>query len=235
MKQPILTILIPVLNEEKTVKKILNEVSKLRIDNYEIIIVDDGSKDKSYEVITDFMKNFKSNNIQISIIRHETNRGKGAGIKSGLSKARGEYFIIQDADLEYLPRDITPLIEHAVANKADAVYGSRFKGKIKNMPKPNYYANRFYNFMVRRMYGVKITDMHTCYKMVKTDLLKELNMTSEGFGYAPELVSKLLIRKVKIHELPVSFNGRTKKQGKKINYVDGIVCVRDLLKYRLKW
>ena len=231
-EQPILSILIPVYNEEKTIRKILDKVTVLPIKNYEIIIVDDMSKDKSKKIIDDFSKKFQKPGVAIKILSHTKNRGKGAGIKTGLMHAQGKYFIIQDADLEYDPADIPALLETAIKGDHRVVYGSRFLGEPQNMPKANYHANHFYNFMLRRLYDTSITDMHTCYKMVKTDILREFNMTSEGFGYATELVSKILQRGINIHELPISFNGRTKKQGKKIGIRDGLDCLYMMLKYR---
>ncbi len=227
-----LSIAVPVYNEERTVKTILTKLTALPIDNYEIIIIDDASKDKSYEIIADYFK--KNKKIPHTIVRHKRNLGKGAGIKSALKTAKGKYFIIQDADLEYDPKDIVDVLRVAEATDADAVYGSRFKGEYKNMAKANFYANKFYNFVLRRLYPTSITDMHTCYKMVKTELIQSLNMSADGFGYASELVSKLLRRGITIQETPISFNGRTKKDGKKINYKDGIKCMKELLVYRFK-
>ena len=204
------------------------------IEGYEVIVVDDASHDKSPAIINDFSKKFKSQNVELKLMRHPKNRGKGAAIKTALKNAQGHYFVIQDADLEYDPRDIPPLLDAALKTDKDAVYGSRFLGTITGMPKPNYYANRFYNFMLRRLYSTRITDMHTCYKMVRTPLLQDLKMTSEGFGYATELVSKLLRRGIDIHEVPVGFKGRTKRQGKKIDYKDGIECTYKIIHYRFK-
>ena len=160
------------------------------------------------------------------------NRGKGAAIKSALEIANGDYFVVQDADLEYNPHDIAPLAAYAIVSGSKVVYGSRFMGNIRNMPKPNFIANKFYNFLLRRLYKTSITDMHTCYKMVRTDYLKKMNLQSEGFDYAVELISKLLRRKIKIIELPINFNGRTKKEGKKIDFRDGINCTYKLIKFR---
>lgn len=233
-KGPALSIMVPVYNEENTILEILNKVTVLDIDNYEVIIVNDSSKDKSPEIINKFSKNFKKKNPSLKVINHPENRGKGAAIKSALKQAKGEYFVIQDADLEYAPKDIPPLLRKAAKGNYRVVYGSRFMGKIKNMPKPNYYANRFYNFLLRRLYDTKITDMHTCYKMVDTELLKSFKMSANGFDYATELISKLLKNNVEVHEAPISFNGRTKKEGKKIDFKDGIDCTVKLIAYRLK-
>lgn len=231
-KEPLLTIMVPVYNEGKTILQILKAVTSLPIDNYEIIVINDASADRSLAVIDKFKKSFKSSRVNLKIESHPKNRGKGAAIKTALKNASGTYFVIQDADLEYAPRDIPPLLEAVFKDDLDVVYGSRFLGSIKGMPKPNYYANRFYNFMLRRLYKTKITDMHTCYKMVKTPLLKDLKMTSDGFDYASELVSKLLRRGINIREVPISFTGRTKIEGKKIGYKDGIECIYKLIRYR---
>lgn len=230
--KPILTILIPVYNEKKTILKILERTTQLHIDNYEVIVVDDASKDGSGQIIDKFVKNFRSKNVALSLVRHEKNKGKGAGIQTALKKARGTYFVIQDADLEYDPADIPSVLQAATSNNYDAVYGSRFLGDIKDMPKANYYANRGYNVILRLLYRTGVTDMHTCYKMVRTSLLKKIKVNSNGFDYATEIVSKLLRRGVKIHEVPISFKGRTKKEGKKIDVMDGLDCAYKLLRFR---
>jgi putative flippase GtrA len=160
------------------------------------------------------------------------NKGKGAGIQSALKIATGEYFVIQDADLEYDPAEIPNLLKFAKQNDYDAVYGSRFLGNIHRMPRANYIANRAYNIILRILYNTNITDMHTCYKMVRTSLLKKLGIVSNGFGYATELVSKLLKSGVIIYEIPISFNGRTKQEGKKIDIMDGLECAYKLISYR---
>ena len=227
-----LTILIPVYNEIKTIKTILQKVKNIAKNEYEIIIVDDCSKDGSADVIKNFIK--LNNNLNTALFTHAKNLGKGAAIKTGLKNARGKYFIIQDADLEYDPNDIPKLLTYAHKNKAKAVYGSRFLGNIHGMLFMNYLANKFYNYLVSFLYLVKITDMHTCYKLVDTELLRSFNLKANGFDYAPELISKLLKSKFKVYEYPVTFHGRTKKQGKKINFRDGITCSYLLLRYRFE-
>ncbi len=230
--ESLLSILIPVYNEEKTLQKILDKTSVLKISKYEIIIVDDSSRDSSPEIIANFIKSFRSKTVSIKHYRHKVNKGKGAGIQTALKHATGKYFVIQDADLEYEPSDITKLLKKALQGNHNAVYGSRFLGSIKGMPKPNYVANRVYNVMLRIMYRTKITDMHTCYKMVKTPLIKRLGIKSNGFDYATELVSKLLKNGTEIYEVPIRFKGRTKKEGKKIDVMDGIECTYKLVRFR---
>lgn len=233
-KEPMLTIMVPVYNEEKTLQKVLNSLLNLPIESYEVIVVDDCSKDKSPEIIKSFSHIKTSPHVMFKYFSHDKNSGKGAAIKTALTKASGKYFVVQDADLEYNPKDIPTILSCAVENEYPVVYGSRFMGSIKDMPLPNYYANKFYNILIRLLYRVKITDMHTCYKMVRTDIMQDMKMTSDGFDYATELVSKLLKRGIKIREVPISFKGRTKKQGKKINYNDGIECTYQIFAYKIK-
>ncbi|HEY5152498.1 MAG TPA: glycosyltransferase family 2 protein [Candidatus Saccharimonadales bacterium] len=231
--KPLLSILVPVYNEEKTILRVLHKVTSLPIENYEVLVVDDASHDASKTIIDKFIETFDQPHATIKVFSHAKNRGKGAGIKTALAKAAGEYFIIQDADLEYDPVHIPLMLLRAIEDNLPVVYGSRFKGRLENMPRANFYANHLYNFLLRRMYKTQITDMHTCYKMVRTDLLREFDLTSEGFGYAIELVSKILRRGINIHELPIDFNGRTKKEGKKIGIRDGLECIYIMFKLRL--
>lgn len=231
-KMPVLTILVPVYNEEKTIKSILDRVCRLPIDNYEVIIVNDASHDKSAQIIDAFIAKNKTLDTRVVVITHEKNKGKGATIQTALKSAKGRYFVIQDADLEYDPADIPPLLKAAVDGNRPVVYGSRFMGNFQGMPKPNYYANCFYNFLLRRLYETKVTDMHTCYKMIKIELLKEFSITSDGFDYATEVVSNILKRRLEIYELPISFKGRTRVEGKKIGYKDGLDCTYQIFKYR---
>ncbi len=230
-RQVDLTIVVPVYNEKKTIEDVLRKVFLLSIENYEVIIVNDASKDESLSLIRGVIKSEKPK-CKVQILEHGKNRGKGAAIKTALQHSSGLYFVVQDADLEYNPKDIEKILDTAITNKYEVVYGSRFLGDISNMPKPNYYANKIYNILIRKLYNVNVTDMHTCFKMIKTKTMQGFNMRSEGFDYATELISKILKAGIPMNEVPISFNGRTKKEGKKISYKDGIDCVYKIIKYR---
>lgn len=228
-----LTILVPVYNEEKSLPLLLKKLAAIKLERrLQVIIVNDGSTDKSADIIKKWAK--QKYTFSVESVTHPKNKGKGAGIQTGLAHAKGKYFVIQDGDLEYNPADIPKLLEGALQEDAPVVYGSRFLGSIKTMPTANYLANRFYNLLIQILYGVKMTDMHTCYKMIRTDLFKSLNIHSQGFGYAPEVISKLLRIKTPVMELPISYRGRSVKDGKKINVRDGFECLGQLLKYRFQ-
>jgi glycosyltransferase involved in cell wall biosynthesis len=224
-----LTVLIPVYNEAQTVADVLDKTeSALAGVDHEVIVVDDCSTDGSRELI----RAWAEDHAAVHVLLHDKNRGKGAAIRTGLDVARGTYFVVQDADLEYDPTDIPRLL--AVADGHQAVYGSRFMGSISGMKVTNRIANRFYNIVLRVLYGVKITDMHTCYKMVPTATLCSFDIQSQGFDYATEVISKLLLSQVPIEEVAISYHGRSVEEGKKIGWRDGWDCLRLILRYRFE-
>ncbi|CAN5402299.1 glycosyltransferase family 2 protein [soil metagenome] len=229
-----LSILVPVYNEERTLERLLGKLAKVKFQSkVHVIIVNDGSKDKSQEIIDGWIEQ-NHPFLDIEVITHKKNRGKGAGIQTGLKVARGKYFVIQDADLEYDPAEIPTLLKEALKTGAPVIYGSRFLGEIRNMAKPNYLGNRTYNILISVLYGVHMTDMHTCYKMLDTKLFRSLRIQSQGFAYATEVISKLLRQKIPIKEMPISFNGRTVKEGKKINIKDGVECLTQIIYFRFE-
>ncbi len=215
-----LSIIIPVYNEKDFIEKLINLVKEIPVEK-EIIVVDDCSKDGTGEVI----KKIEG----IKAISHDINKGKGSAIRTGLQYAKGEYTIIQDADLEYNPFDIPRLFDYAIKNSIYAVYGSRFKGKGKFLPH-SYFANRVLTMLTDILFGGNISDMETCYKLVRTDLLRSLNLKSKRFEIEPEITSKLLRKKIKIHELPIRYKGRTESEGKKIHWKDAVVAIIVLFK-----
>ncbi len=215
-----LTIIIPVYNERDFIEELIMRVKNLPVEK-EIIVVDDCSNDGTGDVI----KNIEG----IIPIFHNVNMGKGSAIRTGLNYASGDYTIIQDADLEYSTDDIPKLLNYAIKNNLNAVYGSRFKGKGKFLPH-SYFANRFLTTLTDILFGGNVSDMETCYKLVKTEILKSLNLKSKRFDIEPEITAKLLRKGIKIWELPINYKGRSEAEGKKIYWKDAIVAIIVLFK-----
>tara|TARA_B100000575_G_C23141412_1_gene664358 strand:+ start:5868 stop:6557 length:690 start_codon:yes stop_codon:yes gene_type:complete len=223
-----LSIIIPCFNEEKTIIKIINKITKLNLINCdkEIIVIDDGSTDKSMELI----KNYNN----IIVIYNKKNYGKGYSIKKGIEKATGDILIIQDADLEYDPFDYNLILEKFKDNKVSVVYGSR------RLKKNNYSSITFYlggillTYLVNILYfkSKNITDEPTCYKSFRSSLIKKIPLKSNGFEICPEITVKLLNLGIEIYEVPISYYPRSKKEGKKIKWIDGIIAIYTIIKYR---
>lgn len=232
----LLSIIIPVYNEVKTLELIISKVQAVRLkDNIqkEIIIIDDGSEDGSTEII----KNLKEHNVKK--IFHEKNKGKGAAIISALKIVDGEYILIQDADLEYEPNDYEDLLLPIINFDADVVYGSRFiTGKYRRVLYFRHYIiNKILTFISNLITNLNLTDMETCYKVIKFDHIKKINLCEKGFGFEPEITVKLskIIsqKKLKFYETGISYNGRTFEEGKKITWKDGFGAIYCLFKYAI--
>lgn len=226
----------PAYNEDNTIIKAIELVLGAKLPSgvtKELIIIDDGSSDSTLQKIMDF----KSRHKNIKIIRHEKNMGKGAGVRTGLQHASGEIIIIQDADLEYNPDDYSKLIEPILKNRAKVVYGSRFlkAGFISHqkwaMPL-HYLGNIFLSLVTSLLYGCYISDMETCYKVFKKDVLKHIEIKSSRFDFEPEITAKILRKKIKILEIPIKYNSRGYKEGKKVGWKDGFAAIWVLIKYR---
>lgn len=223
-----LSVIIPIYNEEKFLREIIERVSETNL-VYEIICVDDGSSDDSPSILNELKLH---NDPPILVLSHSENKGKGAAIRTGLSKVRGDLVLIQDADLEYNPKNYKDLLAPFDNNDVQVVYGSR--NLIKN-PKSSvafYYGGRLLSVVTNIIYGSKITDESTCYKVFRTDLLKSMNLNRDGFDFCPEVTAKTLKRGIKIHEVPISYNPRSRDEGKKIKWYDGIIAIWTLLKFR---
>ncbi|MEM4181807.1 MAG: glycosyltransferase family 2 protein [Candidatus Pacearchaeota archaeon] len=218
------SIIIPVYNEEKTIKKVLEDVLKLKLKK-EIIVINDGSKDNTLKELRKFSK-------KIIVVSYKKNKGKGYALRKGIEKAVGDFIVFQDADLEYNPKDIPSLIKEL--EKEKVVYGSRFLKKNKKGCLANYLANIFLSFLTSLFYWQRVTDMETGYKAFRKEVLKELNLVSDGFEIEPEITSKILKKRIKIKEIPIEYLPRTKKEGKKIKFIDGIKAVFALIKWRIK-
>ena len=229
-----LSIIIPVYNEEKTIHQVLEVVYNINLSQNvvkEIIVVNDASKDNSLKEI----ERFKDAGHSIQIIDKPINEGKGAAIHTGIRYASGDYTIIQDADLELNPNEINLVIEPVLLGQADVVYGSRFlQGKIKTQGILSRWANWFLTKLSNLVFGIKITDMETCYKLVPTDVFKSLKLVEQRFGFEPEITAKLAkVKKLRWMEVPITYNPRNSEQGKKIGWKDGIRAVHCILKYGL--
>jgi len=221
-----LSILIPVYNEERTIKEIIERVKRVRIPlSKEIICVDDGSRDKSLDIL----KKIKG----IKVIEHIQNSGKGAAVKTGISNSTGDIIIIQDADLEYNPNEYGSLIKPIIENRADVVYGSRILKKSNKYSRFSFYiGGKFVTFLTNLLYNTKLTDEPTCYKVFRSSIIKKINIKENNFEWEPEVTAKIAKKGIKIAEVPISYNPRTIKEGKKIKWRDGLRALWILIKYR---
>ncbi len=222
-----LSLIIPIYNERELIQQVLSRVRGIPIDNKELILVDDFSKDGTRDILKEEEKKTDT-----KVLYHDVNRGKGAAIRTGLKYATGDIIIVQDADLEYDPNDIPFVIQPIIDGKCNAAYGSRFKGKVLGMRLPNYIANKLLAWLVSILYMHNITDEATAYKAFKRELIQSLDLKCERFEFCPEVTAKVLKKGEKIIEVPVSFNARTFEEGKKIGWRDFIVAVNTILKFR---
>jgi glycosyltransferase involved in cell wall biosynthesis len=222
-----LSVVMPVYNEKDTVREIVRRVRQVELVD-EIIIVDDGSKDGTREILHEL-----SDLPDVKVIEHEVNQGKGAAVVTGIRAAKGDLLVVQDADLEYDPRDYLKLVQPLVEGRCDVVYGSRFAGqKINNAIMVNLLANKFLTFMTNLLYGSKLTDMETCYKVFRREVVENIQIRARRFEFEPEFTAKILKQKVRLIEVPISFDPRGYSEGKKITAWDGFVALWTLIKYR---
>ena len=221
-----LTVIIPVYNEERTIEQVVRAVAAVAMDK-EIVVVDDASVDRTPEIL----RGLEAEGL-IRAFRQVPNQGKGAAVRRGIAEARGEICVIQDADLEYQPGDFPELIRPIVEYGADAVYGSRFLGPHRVFLYWHYAANRLLTWIANVLYDTMLTDMETGYKAVRTGVLREMGLRSSTFDIEPEITAKLFKRKRKVFEVPITYNGRTYAEGKKIRAKDGLLAVAALLKFR---
>ena len=218
-----LSIIIPIFNEAKTVKELIKKVEALNI-NKEIIAVDDGSTDDSLDILTKLVDEGR-----IKFIQHQKNLGKGAAIKSGLKQASGDIIIIQDADLETDPQDFYELIKPIISGETKAVFGYRTAKKPASV---YWWGGKVVSLITRLLYGGNVKDVNNGYKVMTSDLWRDLDLKSDRFQICEEITAKLLKRKEKIIQVPTQYFPRTKKQGKKLGFKDGIVSILTLLKFR---
>ncbi|HSB15153.1 MAG TPA: glycosyltransferase [Bryobacteraceae bacterium] len=235
MQESSLSVLVPLYNEEEFIATLLERVLSAPLPDgmtREVIVVDDGSRDGSAEAVEAFVTRFPD---IVRLVRHDRNRGKGAAVRTAIENARGEFVVIQDADLEYDPGEYQTLLKPLVEGKADAVYGSRFlvAGERRVLYFWHALANRILTTLCNMVADLNLTDMETCYKACRTSLLRSIPIRSDRFGIEPELTMKLAQREARIYETPISYYGRTYEEGKKIGFRDAVAAVGVIFRYWL--
>jgi glycosyltransferase involved in cell wall biosynthesis len=232
---PVLSVIIPAYNEGSSIHNILNRVKEVKlIENIqmEVVVVNDCSTDDTEEAILKFQK--ETPGLPIHYFKHNVNQGKGAAIHTGIKQAAGDYIIIQDADLEYDPNEYNDLLKPMLRENADVVYGSRFIGGKPHRILFFWHTigNRFLTFLSNMFSNLNLTDMETCYKLFKADVIKKINLKENRFGFEPEVTQKLSqIPGIKIYEVGISYYGRTYDEGKKISWKDGFRALYCIMKY----
>ena len=223
-----LSVIIPVYNEKNTVKKIIQQVQNVELEmEKEIILIDDGSTDGTREILN----NLEYPNVKVKL--HEKNQGKGAALRTGFSLATGDFVIIQDADLEYDPREYPVLLTPLLDGRADAVYGSRFLGGPHRVHFFwHYLGNKMLTTFSNILSNLNLTDMETCYKVFRKEILDKITLKSKRFGIEPEITLKLAKQKCRIYEVPISYSGRDYAEGKKIGWKDGVAAIFHLIRFK---
>lgn len=225
-ENPLISVVMPVYNEKETIEEIVSRVlaSPLRI---ELIAVDDGSTDGSDAILKRL-----SEERGFKLFLQKTNQGKGTAVRQGFEETTGDIVIIQDADLEYSPEEYPELIDLIMQGKADAVYGSRFLGRHRAFLYLHYLGNKFLTFITNILYNTILTDMETCFKAIRGDIVRDLTLREKRFGIEPEITAKLFKRGCRVYEVPITYQGRGYEEGKKISWRDGLRALWVLFKYR---
>lgn len=225
-----LSIIIPCYNEKIHIAELISLVKKSPVKDKEIILVDDGSRDGTRELIESDLESMVD-----KVVYHPVNMGKGAAIKSALKHVTGDMVIIQDADLEYDPNEYPKLMAPVLVGKADVVYGSRFMGGGPHRVHLfwHYVGNRFLTLISNMFSNLNLTDMETCYKLFRTEIIKGINLKEKGFGIEPEITAKIAKTKCRVYEVGISYFGRTYGEGKKINWKDGFEALFKIIQYSI--
>jgi len=223
---PLLSVVMPAYNEEATIEEMIRRVVAVPI-RTELIVVDDGSTDRTREILTRLAAE-----LPIKLILQPVNGGKGSALRRGFQEVTGDLVVIQDADLEYSPEEFPELIELICQGRADVVFGSRFLGRHRVFMFTHYVGNRIVTLLTNILYNTMLSDMETCYKVMRTSVLRSFTLDSAGFGIEPEMTAKIFKRRYRVYEVPITYDGRNYDEGKKIPWRDGFVALWVLLKYR---
>lgn len=226
-----LSVVVPVYNEKNTIKEIINRVNNVNIEK-EIIIVDDGSSDGTREIL----KEIENTQDNIIIIFHDNNKGKGAALRTGFKTVTGDVVVVQDADLEYNPQEYHKLLKPILDGRADVVFGSRFLGSEEHRVLFfwHYVGNKFLTLISNMFTNLNLTDMETCYKMFKREIIERIEIEEDRFGFEPEITTKVAKMGCRIYEVSISYSGRDYSEGKKIGWKDGLHALWCIFKYGIK-
>ncbi len=226
IESPLLSVVMPVYNERATIDEIVDRVLAVPL-RIELIVVDDCSRDGTRERLQELQRERG-----FTLLLQERNQGKGAALRRGFSAVTGDIVVIQDADLEYSPEEFPQLVELIVEGRADVVYGSRFLGRHRVFLFTHYLGNRLLTLLTNVLYNTMLTDMETCYKLMRREVLTGMHLKSNGFGIEPEMTAKIFKRGFRVYEIPITYDGRSYEEGKKIGWKDGVIALWVLLKYR---
>ena len=226
LHDPLLSVVMPVFNEAATIEEIVRRVLAVPL-RIQLVVVDDGSTDGTRERLERLRAE-----LAFTLLAQPRNLGKGAALRRGFEEMRGDVVVVQDADLEYSPEELPMLIELICQGRADVVYGSRFLGRHRVFLFSHYLGNRLLTLVTNVLYNTMLTDMETCYKVMRADVIRSMTLRSNGFGIEPELTAKIFKRGYRVYEVPITYDGRGYEEGKKIGWRDGVVALWVLLRYR---
>lgn len=227
LTDPLLSVVMPAYNEIATIEEIIRRVLAVPI-RTQLIVVDDCSTDGTRDRLATLQQE-----LGFTLLLQEKNQGKGAALRRGFAAVTGDLVVVQDADLEYSPEEFPQLIELICQGRADVVYGSRFLGRHRVFLFTHYAGNRLLTLITNVLYNTMLSDMETCYKVMRTEVLRSMELRSNGFGIEPELTAKIFKRGYRVYEVPITYDGRGYEEGKKIGWRDGVVALWVLLKYRV--
>ncbi len=223
---PLLSVVMPAFNELSTIEEMVRRVVAVPL-RIELVVVDDCSTDGTRNTLVDLQRE-----LGFTLLLQPRNLGKGAALRRGFEAVHGDVVVVQDADLEYSPEELPQLLELICEGRADVVYGSRFLGRHRVFLFTHYAGNRILTLLTNMLYNTMLTDMETCYKVMRTDVMRSMTLRSDGFGIEPELTAKIFKRGYRVYEVPITYDGRGYDEGKKISWRDGIVALWVLLRYR---